>query len=63
MVCVWSGVGGAYDSVYIHTHINTYVHIHTHVAVTGRKRSGLIIRLVISLECFVEITPAASLYE
>ena len=30
-----------------------------HVAVTGRKRSTLsgLIRLVISLECFIEITP------
>ena len=49
---------GQKNKVNTYTYMHTY--IHTYIAVTGRKRTATIsglIRLVISLECFIEITP------
>ena len=38
--------------------VDHHMYMHVYVAVTGRKRTvGGLIRLAVSLECFIEITP------
>ena len=51
-------MGGVSCTLHLH-HSQAQSKYHIHVAVTGRKRSTVsgLIRLVISLECFIEITP------